>query len=120
MCRIYNWGGDMVKKGNSKKRKSGFKIRHLVVFLFILYIVSTLISQKSGMKKLEAEKLETEKEVETLQKEIDNLEDEIKNSNSLEFIEKTAREELNMVKPREIIYIDKNRSKDPFLKKKGS
>lgn len=117
---MYNWGGHMLKKNKGKKRKNGFRIRHLAILIFIIYIISTLISQKNVMKKLEAEKLETEKEVETLQKEIGNLEEEIKNSNSLDFIEKTAREELNMVKPREIIYIDKNRSKDPFLKKKGN
>ena len=36
-------------------------------------------------------------------------------SGTLEFIEKVAREELGMVKPREIIYIDVNKPRDPLF-----
>ncbi len=67
------------------------------------------------MKNLELKKHEIATEVQSLEKEIKNLNKEIENSDSLQFVEKVAREDLGMVKPREIIYIDKNKKKNPFL-----
>lgn len=67
------------------------------------------------MKKLEAKQSEVQKQVQTLEKEIDVLNKEIEDSDSLQFVEKVARDDLGMVKPREIIYIDKNKKKNPFL-----
>lgn len=67
------------------------------------------------MKKLEREKSTKEEEIEILKSEIDGINNEIKDKDSLEFIEKVAREEFGMVKPREIIYIDKNKKRNPFL-----
>ena len=61
-----------------------------------------------------------EMEVEGLEKEIEDLENDLENSDSLEFVEKIARDELGMVKPREIIYIDKGKIKNTvfdFFKK---
>ncbi|WP_416197256.1 MAG: Cell division protein FtsB [Sporanaerobacter sp.] len=101
------------KKKNVKK----FRIRHLIVLVFAIYISATLISQRRMLKSLNREKAEMESEVKTLNTEINEINKEIKNSDSLEFVEKVAREELKMVKPREIIYIDKSKNKDPFLKK---
>ncbi len=101
------------KKKNVKK----FRIRHLIILVFGIYICTTLISQKKMLKNLNAEKVEMENEVKTLNTEINEINKEIKNSDSLEFVEKVAREELKMLKPREIIYIDKSKNKDPFLKK---
>ncbi|NMA49960.1 MAG: hypothetical protein GX947_09410, partial [Tissierellia bacterium] len=42
-------------------------------------------------------------------RDIDGLSKEIGKSGTLEFVEKVAREDLGMVKPREIIYIDKSK-----------
>jgi len=50
-----------------------------------------------------------------LEADIGALYDEIEMSGTLEFIEKVAREELGMVKPREIIYIDVNKPRDPLF-----
>lgn len=63
------------------------------------------------MRDLTAKKHELSEEIHLLEEDIENLESNIANSNSVEFIEKTARDELGMVKPREIIYIDKNKTK---------
>ena len=49
-------------------------------------------------------------EIKKLEKDIVNLKKEIDNSNSSDFVEKVAREDLGMVKPREIIYVDKEKS----------
>ncbi|WP_234978628.1 FtsB family cell division protein [Anaerosalibacter sp. Marseille-P3206] len=102
------------------KNKGRIRFRHVLIFMFAIYIVSTLISQRSMMKELEAEKAKNEEEIEVLQMEIKELDSKIKSSDSLEFIEKVAREELKMVKPREIIYVDKNKNKDPFLMKNSN
>ena len=98
-----------------KKEKAKFRIRHVFFLLFVIYICSTLISQQKMMRNLKTQKVEKEKEVKELQGNLNELNDEIKNTDSLEFIEKVAREELKMVKPREIIYVDINKKKDPFL-----
>lgn len=98
-----------------KKKKGKFRIRHLLLLLFVIYICSTLYNQRNMMKKLEREKSTKEEEIEILKSEIDGINNEIKNKDSLEFIEKVAREEFGMVKPREIIYVDKNKKRNPFL-----
>lgn len=67
------------------------------------------------MRELNAKKAGLQSEVEVLEEEVKYLKKEIEISNTIEFTEKVAREELGMVKPREVIYIDKNREN---LKKK--
>lgn len=67
------------------------------------------------MKDLTNKKLAEERAVAQLEKEIEELNKEIEDKDSLEFVEKIAREDLRMVKPREIIYIDKNRDKNYFI-----
>ncbi len=61
------------------------------------------------MKELAAKKTNIETEITDLSKDIDILSKEIEKSGTLEFVEKVAREDLGMVKPREIIYIDKSK-----------
>lgn len=100
-----------------KKGKKKFRIRHMVLLLFAIYICSTVYSQRNMMKELEIEKNNTEEEIEKLKSEINDINIEIQNKDSLEFVEKIAREEFRMLKPREIIYIDKNKNKNPFLRK---
>ena len=64
---------------------------------------------------LENKKHKTETEIKELERDIRDLTIEIENSDSLKFVEKVARDDLGMVKPREIIYIDKNKIKNPFI-----
>lgn len=99
-----------------KNKKRRFKIRHFLILLIIVYVVSTIISQQKTMRNLKAEKEKKENKIIRLEQEIDEINEEIKKGESLEFIEKVARDELKMVKPREIIYVDKNKLDNPFLK----
>ena len=57
------------------------------------------------------------REISNLKLEIDNLNSELENSSSTDFVEKVAREDLGMVKPREVIYVDKNKEKDSKINK---
>ncbi len=74
-----------------------------------------MIDQRRLMKGLQTRKAELEIEIGTLERDISQLNKEIENSGSLEFVEKVAREELGMVKPRERVYIDKNKLKNSFF-----
>ena len=98
-----------------KKRKKKIGIVRIVFFAILVYILVIMINQNKMMKELEGKKMVLQNEIHTLEDEIDNLSEELENSDSLEFVEKVAREELGMVKPREIIVIDKGKIKDTFF-----
>lgn len=88
---------------------------HLVLLLLLIYISVVMLNQRKLMKNLQSKKTELQREINMLQKDIDELNHEIENSDSLQFVEKVAREELGMVKPREIIYVDKKKIKNSFF-----
>ncbi|HSH36796.1 septum formation initiator family protein [Schnuerera sp.] len=96
------------------RKKSGFRLTHLILLLLVFGIGKTLISQNMMIKDLTNKKLKEEEEIAQLQEDIEELNDEIKNKDSLTFVEKIAREDLRMVRPREIIYVDKGKDKSPF------
>ena len=100
---------------NKRKKKRGFRLKHLILVVLIFGLGKTLISQRIMMKNLVNKKLEEERQVSQLEKEIDELNKEIKSKDSLEFVEKVARKDLRMVKPREIVYIDTNKDKKQFM-----
>ncbi|NLY86553.1 MAG: septum formation initiator family protein [Tissierellia bacterium] len=98
-----------------RRRKKKLRLGRTLIILLILYVGFILLNQRKLMNELNSKKEKIQLEIETLKAEIDALNEEIENSHSLQFVEKVAREELGMVKPREIIYIDKNRIKKPFF-----
>lgn len=100
---------------NKRKKKRGFRLKHLILLFLIFCIGRTLINQRSMMEDLAKKKLIEQQEVAQIEKEIEELNEEIKNKESLIFVEKVAREDLRMVRPREIIYIDKSKDKNHFM-----
>lgn len=105
----------MRKKKSGKRRRFRLRLVHLLLLFALIYVSSTLISQNKLMNNLNAKKDKIQSEVDNLEKDIAQLNEEIENSDSLEFVEKIAREELGMVKPREIIYIDRGKAKNKFF-----
>lgn len=99
-----------------KRKKRKLRLAHIVLLSVIIYVLLIFRNQNILKKELEAKKEIVQSEINELEQEIDELNKEIENSDSLQFVEKVARDELGMVKPREIIYIDKNKKKNPFLK----
>ena len=97
-----------------RRRKKGFRLKHFLLLLFVLWLGKTVINQSIMIKELENRKLEEEEEIKTLEADIKKIEKEIESTDSLEFVEKVARDELRLVKPREIIYIDKNKENNLF------
>ena len=78
----------------------------------MVYIITVVWNQKNLMKELESKKQENILLNQEIVKEIKNLENQIEDSKTLQFVEKVAREELGMVKPKEIIVIDKDKEKN--------
>ncbi len=92
-----------------RKKQKGLRLIHIVLLILGIYVILAITHQRSLMKDLQAKKAINQEKIETLQKEVDELNEAIEESGTLEFIEKVARDELGMVKPREIIYIDRNK-----------
>ncbi len=94
--------------GKRKVRKKGLRISHVFVLLLVVYLATVLNHQRQLMNNLEQKKDVLESEIVQLEDKIEDLNDQINKSGTLEFVERIARDELGMVKPREIIYIDKS------------
>ncbi|MTI71261.1 MAG: septum formation initiator family protein [Firmicutes bacterium] len=90
-------------------KKKKFKLRYVLFLALIIYLGTVFIKQEMTINSLEKKNETKQKEVKELNGEISEIEKQLEKVNSLEFIEKVAREELKMVKPNEIIYIDKNK-----------
>lgn len=99
-----------------KRRRRKLRLIHIVILSLFLYLSLIFNNQRKLENQLESKKNNIQLEVDKLQREIEGLNEEIENSDSLQFVEKIARDELGMVKPREIIYIDKDKKKNPFLR----
>ena len=87
-----------------KKNKKIY--RNLFVLIIAIYVIFTLVNQQKTLNQYSknidelSEKIENQKEYrEELAKKKDDV-------NSLEFIEQTAREKLDMYYPNERIYVD--------------
>ena len=94
---------------NKRTGKRKFKLRYLIILFVLVYLSATFINQRELKKDLEAKESEVQDDISTLEEEIGELSLEIEKKDSIEFLENTARKELGMLKPNEIIYIDKNR-----------
>ncbi len=77
----------------------------------------TISKQSVQISKLQDKRNAQDKEIETMELKIKNLEAEIESSGTLKFIEYIARDEYGMVKPKEVIFIDKDKEQNPFKNK---
>ena len=104
----------MIDKKRNRKRKKKKKLRlsHFIILFFIVYISMIVINQNKLKKDLGIKKKEIEQEIAVLQGDIEELNSQMEKSGTIEFLENVAREELGMVKPNEIIYIDRGRFKN--------
>ncbi len=84
----------------------------LVLFLVILYGTYSVSNSLITRNRIKQQMSENDKKIKILKDDISKIKEEIENSDSLEFIEKVAREEYGMVKPREVIYVDKEKEKE--------
>lgn len=88
-----------------KIRNRTFK-RIILGVLFCIFTIS-IIRQYITMNKIQQEIIQKQKQVDKLKDENDKLKNEVKESTSDDFIEKQARERLNMIKPGEKVVVQK-------------
>lgn len=79
----------------------------LLIFIISLYAIFTLISQQNTLNQYSKNSQELSQKIEEEKQEKEELAKKKEDVNSLEFIEQTAREKLDMFCPNEKVYIDK-------------
>ena len=89
-----------------KTRKIIFR---LVFFAVISYAVFTVINQQEALNQYKRNKEELVAQIQEQNEYKEELTNKKNNVNSLEFIEQTAREYLDMYLPNEKVYIDQGR-----------
>lgn len=80
--------------------------KKLLLVAFVSYVTITLINQQKLLNEYETDIVSVEDDIEEANEYKDSLVSLKENSSSLEYIEKIAREKLNMYKPDEKVYID--------------
>lgn len=100
-----------------KKRK--FNVINFIFTCFLLYFAYTAFNQYMTMydlnKQIEAKniiKAETEKKASELKQDVEKIGDE---NALMGLVEEVARDQYKMVRPNEIIYIDKNKAENKFI-----
>lgn len=76
--------------------------------VFVIYFVVTIYNQQKVLDNYNFNISTIEKEIDEKNEYKESLISLKENANSLEYIEKIAREKLNMYKPNEKVYKDKN------------
>lgn len=104
-----------------KKKKRKINLINFIFAIFVLYFAYTAFNQNQMIKALDiqiADKndimAKTAKKAEIIKQDVDKI-----NNNEeamLDLVEKIARDQYKMVKPNEIIYIDKNKNDNKFIK----
>lgn len=77
-----------------------------ILFAGVIYLLFGFLQQQMDIAKLYKEKEEIESRIQSEQREIDSLKRSLEMTESLEFIERQARETLGMVKSGEKVYVD--------------
>jgi cell division protein FtsB len=102
-----------------RKKKRKLNIVNLLFSVFVLYFAYTAFTQYQMLNELnneiykkKTEKAEIEKEVQELRVDVEKMNNDEK---LLELVEKIARNQYKMVKPNEIIYIDKNKNDNKLI-----
>lgn len=100
-----------------KKRK--FNVINFIFTCFLLYFAYTAFNQYMTMhdlnKQIEEKKMikaQTEKKASELKQDVEKIGDE---NALMGLVEEVARDQYKMVRPNEIIYIDKNKTENKFI-----
>ncbi|MFZ5966663.1 MAG: FtsB family cell division protein [Bacillota bacterium] len=89
-----------------KRRKRKNRLVYILLFLIGFYALFTVVDQQIRLYKLSKQEEAYKNKIAELKQTVAQLEDELNQGDSPEYIEKIAREQLKMVKPNEMIYID--------------
>lgn len=81
-------------------------IKKLIAIAFFIYFGITIYNQQKMLNTYKSNIASVEEEIKEEVEHKESLVSLKENANSLEYIEKIAREKLNMYKPNEKVYID--------------
>ncbi|EHR34002.1 FtsB family cell division protein [Helcococcus kunzii] len=101
-----------IKKSKINKKRFIPFIFFVVSTVILIIMLTQYIHQKNMIKDLKSNTSILKNKSKELQQEIDRLTKEIEEVNSLEYIEKKAREDLGMIKKGEKIYVDDETNKE--------
>ena len=85
------------------------KLKNIAVIAFIIYAMTTFINQEKVLSSYKKQEIEVANQIEEAKEYQEELNINKENANSLEYIEKVAREKLNMYYPNEKIYVDNSK-----------
>jgi len=98
------------KKSMGREKRMRFNIKKIlkkvIVIAFIIYFGITIYNQQKTLDNYKANIANVEKQIDEETERKNSLIALKENANSLEYIEKIAREKLKMYKPNEKVYID--------------
>ena len=80
--------------------------RNLIIIIVSIYVIFTLVSQQKTLNEYAENSKELSKQIEEQEQYKEELAKQKEEANSLEVIEQTARERLDMYYPNEKVYID--------------
>ena len=80
--------------------------KKILILLIGIYVVFVLINQQNTLNQYSQESEELSKKIQEEQEAKEELAKKKDDVNSLEFIEQTAREKLDMYYPNERVYVD--------------
>lgn len=107
-------GEDKPKK--TKKKLDSFDVASAVVIGLLIWagisLSFTFIEQQMEISALKERKLALETQIKQEEKELKKVKNTLNQMDTLEFIEKQAREKLGMIKPGETVYIDLTKKKN--------
>lgn len=85
------------------------KLKNIAVIAFIIYAMTTFINQEKVLSSYREQEEEVSNKIEEAKEYQEELNINKENANSLEYIERIAREKLNMYYPNEKIYVDNSK-----------
>ncbi|MGN0993269.1 MAG: septum formation initiator family protein [Bacilli bacterium] len=80
--------------------------KKVLILLIGIYVVFVLINQQNTLNQYSQESIELSEKIQGEQETKEELAKKKEDVNSLEFIEQTAREKLDMYYPNERVYVD--------------
>ena len=85
------------------------KLKNIAVIAFIIYAMTTFMNQEKVLSSYKEQEMQVANQIEEAKEYQEELNINKENANSLEYIEKAAREKLNMYYPNEKIYVDSSK-----------
>ncbi len=100
------------RKSQKKKRRLNTRrfLTVLIVAFFSIYFVYIMIWQQITISRKDNEIKALEEQITAATQQTEKLQQELDNLNDPEYLEKIAREKLNLVLPNERIFVDANKS----------